>query len=207
MITVPSQHTESHVTQPMVRPLITIAQLIRWSGLVNILAGILYALETLLHPARDITNLAAITQQSVLWVSWYVSHTLGIAAGQLALFGLIGLYVRQFDKLGGLGLAGFVTSVIGTAMLAGTLVPDAYVFPVLGSRPATTALLTVPGSFGAYWVFVAASGLMFVLCSGSLELALPHLPCIWFTQRPRGAGGAGQGLLAHTLGASAISSG
>jgi hypothetical protein len=50
----------------MARPSITVAQLIRWSGLINILAGILYALETLLHPARDITKLAAITQQSVL---------------------------------------------------------------------------------------------------------------------------------------------
>jgi hypothetical protein len=119
MITVPSQHTESHITRSAARSSITVAQLIRWSGLVNILAGILYALETLLHPARDITKLAAITQQSVLGVSWHVSHTLGIAAGLLGLIGLIGLYVRQFDKLGGLGLAGFITALIGTAMLAG----------------------------------------------------------------------------------------
>jgi hypothetical protein len=171
MITVPSQHAESQVTRSMARPSITIAQLIRWSGLANILAGILYALETLLHPARDITNLAAITQQSVLGVSWYVSHTLGIAAGLLALLGLIGLYVRQFDKLGGLGLAGFVTTLIGTAMLAGTLVPDAYVFPVLGSGSATAALLNVPGPFGAFWMFVAASGLMFVLGTAIFSFA------------------------------------
>ncbi len=171
MITVPSQHTESHVSAAMTRPSITIAQLIRWSGLVNILAGILYALETLLHPARDITKLAAITQQSVLGVSWYVSHTLGIAAGLVALLGLIGLYVRQFDKLGWLGLAGFVTALIGTAMLAGSLVPDAYVFPALGSRAATAALLTVPGPFGAYWVFVAASGLLFVLGTAIFSIA------------------------------------
>jgi hypothetical protein len=171
MITVPSQHTESQVTASMARPSITVARLIRWSGLVNILAGILYALETLLHPARDITKLAAITQQSVLGVSWHVSHTLGIAAGLLGLIGLIGLYVRQFDKLGGLGLAGFVSTLIGTAMLAGTLVPDAYVFPVLGSRAATAALLTVPGPFGAYWVFVAASGLLFVLGTAIFSIA------------------------------------
>ncbi len=171
MITVPSQHTESHVSTSMAPPSITVAQLIRWSGLVNILAGLLYALETLLHPARDISRLALITQQSVLGVSWYVSHTLGIAAGLLGLLGLIGLYVRQFDKLGGLGLAGFITALIGTAMLAGTLVPDAYVFPVLGSRPATAALLSVPGPFGAYWVFVAASGLTFVLGTALFSIA------------------------------------
>jgi hypothetical protein len=171
MITVPSQHTESHVRASTARPSITVAQLIRWSGLATILAGILYALETLLHPARDITNLAAITQQSVLGVSWYVSHTLGIAAGLLALLGLIGLYVRQFDRLGGLGLAGFVTTLIGTAMLAGTLVPDAYVFPVVGGRPATASLLHVPGPFGAYWAFVAASGLTFVLGTAPFSIA------------------------------------
>jgi hypothetical protein len=171
MITVPLQHTESQVTASMARPSITVAQLIRWSGLVNILAGILYALETLLHPARDITKLAAITQQSVLGVSWYVSHTLGIAAGLLGLIGVIGLYIRQFDKLGWLGLAGFITTMLGTAMLAGSLVPDAYVFPALGSRAATAALLTVPGPFGAYWVFVAASGLLFVLGTAIFSIA------------------------------------
>jgi hypothetical protein len=68
MITVPSQHTEPHVSASTARPSITVAQMIRWSRLVNILAGILYALETLLHPARDIANLAVITQQSVLGV-------------------------------------------------------------------------------------------------------------------------------------------
>jgi len=51
-----------------------------------------------LHSARDISRLTLITQQSVLGVSWYVSHTLGIAAGLLGLLGLIGLYVRQFDS-------------------------------------------------------------------------------------------------------------
>ena len=171
MISVPSQHTESQVAVSTTRPSITVAQLIHWSGLVNILAGILYALETLLHPARDITKLAAITQQSVLGVSWHVSHTLGIAAGLLGLLGLTGLYVRQFDKLDWLGLAGFVTALIGTAMLAGSLVPDAYIFPALGSHAATAALLSVPGPFGAYWAFVAASGLLFVLGTAIFSIA------------------------------------
>jgi hypothetical protein len=81
------------------------------------------------------------------------------------------LYIRQFDKLGRLGLAGLVTALIGTAMIAGSLVPDAYVFPALGSRAATAALLTVPGPFGAYWVFVAASGLSFVLGTAIFSIA------------------------------------
>ena len=56
-------------------------------------------------------------------------------------------------------------------MLAGTLVPDAYVFPALGSGAATAALLTLPGPFGAYWVFVAASGLLFVLGTAIFSFA------------------------------------
>jgi hypothetical protein len=43
MITGSSQHIESHVSVSMAQPSITVAQLIRWSGLANILAGILYA--------------------------------------------------------------------------------------------------------------------------------------------------------------------
>ena len=144
MMTLPAQHTDVRTRASAKRPFLSSSQLIRWSGLMNIFAGLLYALETLLHPARDIHQLAVITQQSVLGVSWYVSHTLGIAAGLLGMLGLIGLYVWQFDRLGWLGLVGFVTALIGTVMLAGTLVPDAYVFPVLGSRLATAALLTVP---------------------------------------------------------------
>jgi len=145
------------------RPRLTGARLLRSAGTVTIIAGELYALETLLHLPRDIDKLAEIIQQSVLGVSWYVSHTLGIAAGLLGLLGLTGLYVRQFDRMGELGLAGFVVAVVGAAMVVGVLVPDAYIFPVLGRGAETAALLDFPGPFPVFVAFTAASGLMFVL--------------------------------------------
>ena len=93
----------------------------------------------------------------------------------LALVGGTQVIFELLSHFGGIGPLGriFVGSqyTIGTAMLAGTLVPDAYVFPVLGSRPVTAALLSVPGPFGAYWVFVAASGLTFVLGTALFSIA------------------------------------
>jgi hypothetical protein len=43
--------------------------------------------------------------------------------------------------------------------------------------------------------------------NGPKNLALPHLPCIWFRLELRGAGGATQGLRAHTPDVSIVSSG
>src|SRR4051794_38460428 len=99
MTTRPAQQAPSYGLAPSIMSTITRTRLIGWSGLVNIVVGLLYALETLLHSARDIHALAVITQQSDLGVSWYVSHTMGIVAGLLGLVGLIGLYVLQFNRL------------------------------------------------------------------------------------------------------------
>jgi hypothetical protein len=150
MITVPSQHTESHVSTSMSRPAITATQLIGWSGVVNIVAGIFYALETFLHPPRSFANLPVMMQSTVLNVPWNIVHTFAVVAFAAGLFGLIGLYARQLSQAGWLGLSGFILSFLGTALAIGVVVPDAYIFPLLARTPTTAWMLAVPGPFLPY---------------------------------------------------------
>lgn len=155
----------SQVTHMAQRP-ITAARLIRWSGLVNIATGIFFALETLLHPVRDIFNARAMIQQTVLGVSWSIVHTFAILAFVLGLFGLVGLYMRLFERAGWLGFAGFVISFVGLALGIGVVVPDAFLFPVFAQYDATAWLLTVPGVLipsGEFGIYLILSGVLLVI--------------------------------------------
>jgi hypothetical protein len=154
------------------RPL-TAAQLIRWSGLVNIAAGIFFALETLLHPVRDIFNARTMIQQTVLGVPWNVVHTFAILAFVLSLFGLVGLYIRLFERVGWIGFTGFVLSFVGLALGIGVVVPDAFLFPVFAHHDSTAWLLMVPGILipgGEFGVYLILSGI--ILVAGTILFCL-----------------------------------
>ena len=86
------------------------ANLIRWSGLISILAGVLYAIAALLHPVGE--DLASVTSPN-----WVPAHFVYWVSAILMQLGLVGLYARQAEKTGWLGLAGFVLAFIGTALV------------------------------------------------------------------------------------------
>ncbi len=88
------------------------AKLIRWSGLVNILAGVLYALGALLHPVGEDLD-------AYLSPRWALAHQVYWVAAILMLFGLVGLYARQVEEAGWLGLVGFVLAFVGTVLVSG----------------------------------------------------------------------------------------
>jgi hypothetical protein len=88
----------------------SIANLVRWSGLMSVLAGVLYALGALLHPVGE--DAAAFASSR-----WVPAHLVYLVAVILMQFGLVGLYARQAEKVGWLGLAGFVLAFIGTAFV------------------------------------------------------------------------------------------
>lgn len=150
MINTRSRSTASQTTVPTRRSSITATQLIGWSGLVNIVAGIFYALETFLHPPRSFANLPVMMQSTVLNVPWNIVHTFAVVAFVAGLFGLIGLYARQLSQAGWLGLFGFILSFLGTALAIGVVVPDAYIFPLLARTPTIAWMLAVPGPFLPY---------------------------------------------------------
>src|SRR5262247_169099 len=84
--------------------------LIRWSGMVSLLAGVLYALAALIHPAGE-------DVASILLSTWIPAHVIGTFSALLMLFGLTGLFVRQAVKTGWSGLVGFILAFVGSAFL------------------------------------------------------------------------------------------
>jgi len=88
------------------------ARLMRWSGWSLMLGGIAIVGHYLSHPPGE-------TAQFTLYPLWEMSHWLGGIAWLLVLFGLVGVYLRQSERIGVLGLIGFVLAFAGSALDAG----------------------------------------------------------------------------------------
>ena len=132
------------------------ANLIRWSGLISLLAGILFALAAFIHPAGE--DLAAYNSPK-----WVAAHLLGWVSVMLMQLGLIGLYARQMERIAWLGLVGFVLAFIGTAFAGAIQFMVATVIPVVAEK-ATAIFPQVrrPPTF-AVPLFALGFGLGYVL--------------------------------------------
>ena len=103
-------------------------KLIHWSGLVLMLGGILLAAGSFMHPPADLAEYA-------LYPLWVPAHLLGGIAFLLISLSLVGLYARQSEKMGLLGLTSFVLAFVGCTLLAGTqILIDVVVFPFIAAR-------------------------------------------------------------------------
>jgi hypothetical protein len=114
--------------------LVTSRQLVRGSGLASILGGVSLAGFVIEHPWDSFVG-AEVARTT----AWRIAHTLHFVGAALMLIGLIGLYVRQRQRVGALGLIGFVGAFTGTAMFVGTGMITAFVFPMIAVQ-APTAL-------------------------------------------------------------------
>lgn len=81
------------------------SELIRWSGILAIGAGISFVLSTLLHPSSP---------QSAAWVPVHLLFFAGLVATLLA---LVGIMACQLQRAGRLGVVGFSAAFVGTAMM------------------------------------------------------------------------------------------
>ena len=79
---------------------ITSSKVIRWAGLAAMGSGILYIAVQAIHPL-DVFS-------SVTTARWAIVHYLSIVMDLLAMLGIAGLYARQVEKSGWLGLAGYL---------------------------------------------------------------------------------------------------
>jgi hypothetical protein len=112
-----------------------IGELVRWSGVANVLGGACLAAFVLAHPWDRFVG-AAVARTP----EWRIAHTLHFAGAALVLLGLTGLYARERERLGALGLVGFVGAFLGTAMFVGTGMITAFVWPMVAERaPAAVA--------------------------------------------------------------------
>jgi hypothetical protein len=138
------------------------ANLIRWSGLISLLAGVLYAAGAVLHPVGE--GLGAVMNPN-----WVPSHLVYWVAVLLLHLGLVGLYARQVEQTGPLGLVGFVLAFVGTALVGSILLYVATVLPLIAAeaQPTFERAATPPAflqpvfvlGFGLGWILLGAATL------------------------------------------------
>ena len=129
------------------------SSLIRWSGLCLMLGGLLVAAHLLSHPDTQVAGAHLARSRG-----WSLSHSLHFYGAVFVLLGVVGLYARQADRAGPLGVAGFVLALIGAGLYVGTGMITAYMWPLLGvEAPA----LTEAASPAFKMLIIPATGLFF----------------------------------------------
>lgn len=92
------------------------SNLIRWSGLAAMLAGVLLLVAALLDLAVDPGQPTSVRVTTGVYSFQSAVNLLALV---LLLIGLVGLYARQSQAAGLLGLVGFLVAFLGTALATG----------------------------------------------------------------------------------------
>jgi hypothetical protein len=112
------------------------SSLIRWAGLAAMAAGIIFAVIQPIHPADELA--------SVTTSAWAIITSFKTAMCLLFLLGIMGIYARQVNSAGWLGLAGFLLLSLSWWLQTAFVFAEAFMFPLL----ATAAPQFVDGVLG-----------------------------------------------------------
>jgi hypothetical protein len=115
---------------------ITASNLIRWAGLSAMVGGSLFVAIQPIHPPEVLS--------SVTTGTWTLVHSVGVAMCLLILLGLTGIYARQAERAGWLGLAGYLLFGLMWALTAAFQFAEGLIVPLL----ATSAPAFVEGFVG-----------------------------------------------------------
>jgi hypothetical protein len=105
---------------------ITTPKLIRWAGLAAMGSGILYIAIQAIHPL-DVLS-------SVTTAQWAIVHYVSIVMDILAMLGIAGLYARQVEKSGWLGLTGYLLFSGFWAFSVALHFIEAFISPVVAAE-------------------------------------------------------------------------
>lgn len=103
----------------------TASNLIRWTGLAAMVAGIIFAGIQPIHPADVVA--------SVNTTEWAIITSFKTVACLFFLIGFTGLYARQMKKTGWLGLAGFLIVTLSWSIQLAFVFAEAYILPPLAA--------------------------------------------------------------------------
>ena len=104
---------------------ITSQRLIRWSGLAAIAAGLIFAGIQPIHPPDEVA--------SVTTNFWAIIISLKFAMCLFFLIGFTGIYARQAEKAGWLGLAGFALLLVSFFLQTGFVFTELFVLPAVAT--------------------------------------------------------------------------
>lgn len=148
---------------------ITSSNLIRWTGLAAMVAGIIFAAIQPIHPADALSSLNT--------TAWAIITPLKTVMCLLFLLGLTGLYARQLNKVGWLGLAGYLLFSLSWAVNLVFIFAEAFILPplataspkfaqdfifgVITGRATESNLGALPTIFALNGIFYLLGGLLF----------------------------------------------
>jgi hypothetical protein len=126
-------------------------------------AGISYVFVGLFHPVNALS--------SVTTTTWGLVHVLACTTGFLGLYGMVGLYLRQVEKVGWLGLLGFVLFSLWLAIILCFSFVETLILPLLATEApkvvdAIMAMFSGPVTaidLGALPVLWNVSGIVYIL--------------------------------------------
>lgn len=104
---------------------ITTSNIIRWAGLPAMVAGIIFAGIQPIHPPDFLA--------SVTTGTWAIIMPLKTVMCLFFLIGLTGLYARQVEETGWLGLAGYLLFSLSWAINMAFIFAEAFILPVLAT--------------------------------------------------------------------------
>ena len=160
----------------------TAANVIRWSGLSALAAGVIFAAIQPIHPPDVLA--------SVTTGTWAIITSVKLAMCFFFLLGIAGLYARQVEESGWLGLAGYLLFSLSWALQIGFVFAEPLFLPVLATvapQFVVSYLGVVNGSpgtlnIGALVPLYAAVGILYMLGGLVFGIAmyrakvLPRLP-------------------------------
>lgn len=104
---------------------------LRWGGLASLGAGVLFLVGDLLIVVAGVDLHSAGSQTTASYASVFL---LWLLAGGLLLLGLVGLYVRQSEATGILGLVGFLAAFLGTVLAVGFFWNSLFITPLVAAE-------------------------------------------------------------------------
>jgi len=104
---------------------ITASNVMRCAGLSAVVAGLIFTVVGLIHPAHVVA--------SVTTGKWTIVHLLTIVMAFFGLLGIAGIYARQVDKAGWMGLAGYLLLSLWFVVVTGFTFFEAFILPLLAS--------------------------------------------------------------------------
>ena len=141
------------------------AKLIRWGGFLNIVICVLFllwwglmALIVVSSGTLNITTLELVRQNG-----YQIQSIIGLVACILAPIGMMGLYLPYTEKVGKLGLIGFLLSCMGVILYGCMQYDEKFTWPILAVK--APALLEAGGLFSnvAYLSIFILMGIVFAL--------------------------------------------
>ncbi|MEO5952828.1 MAG: hypothetical protein ABIQ44_10215 [Chloroflexia bacterium] len=147
---------------------ITPSNLIRWTGLASIVAGVIFAGIQPIHPADVVA--------SVTTTAWAIITPLKSVMCLLLLLGIVGIYARQAKEAGWLGLVGFLIFSLGWSITTAFVFAETFIMPplasvapkfvdsflgVAASRVSEVDLGVVPALFALGGILYMLGGLLF----------------------------------------------